>query len=210
MNTMLAVSTKRQRNVPPAGTLARRVFDAMDSSRAPDGSPWSMRSLSLAAGLSPSHVEQVISGRQQSISEETALAIARATGCSAEWLIGRDARGIEAALAIAPLRKAEPMQRIDIVYADDSPSRAAAIALWEAVVGADVARSVRLIRLKSDQDPGEAFWEKELKERHAKRKKYEAELAREEEIARQHEVQPEPGDRMPPEDDKLAQSSSSS
>jgi hypothetical protein len=52
----------------------------------PNGKPWSMRALSEAAGLAPSHVGGIISGRQKDLGVATADALARVGNVRTLWL----------------------------------------------------------------------------------------------------------------------------
>lgn len=60
----------------------------LENRRAPDGEPWSMRGLSTAAGLSPSHVERIVAGRTDAarLKLETVERLAEAGQVSSAWL----------------------------------------------------------------------------------------------------------------------------
>lgn len=90
----------------------------------PNGRAMSMRSLSVAAGLTPSHVEQIINKRQKPESLETAtiLKLAQAGRVQLNWLLtGQEPRDIEGAESIndtsAPSPQAPPVS--DTFVSDD-------------------------------------------------------------------------------------------
>ena len=68
-------------------TLAERLTWVVDHT-GPDGWPWTRRGLSAAAGLSQSHIGQILRGTVtgQAVSRETISGIARATGVNPTWL----------------------------------------------------------------------------------------------------------------------------
>lgn len=71
----------------PVVTGLRWILDPLNRSR-PDGRRWSMRALSIAAGLAPGHVEGIVNGRQQAnLTAETAQALARAANVRTIWLL---------------------------------------------------------------------------------------------------------------------------
>jgi len=69
-------------------TLPERLAWLLEHTRGPDGKPWSRRSLSLAAGLSASHVGQLLRerlGKRPSV--DTISALAAAAGVDPQWLM---------------------------------------------------------------------------------------------------------------------------
>lgn len=67
-------------------TLAERVGWIIDNRRRADGSTWTDRGLSDAAGLSPAHIGMIRRGDAKKVTAETIEAIARVGGVSAGWL----------------------------------------------------------------------------------------------------------------------------
>lgn len=71
----------------PVLTGLRWILDPKNRQQ-PGGRKWSMRALSVAAGLAPSHVEGIINGRQAAnITSDTAQALARAGNVRTLWLL---------------------------------------------------------------------------------------------------------------------------
>lgn len=71
----------------PVMTGLRWILDSQNRQQ-PSGRRWSMRALSIAAGLAPSHVEGILNGRQQpNLTLDTAQALARAGNVRTLWLL---------------------------------------------------------------------------------------------------------------------------
>lgn len=71
----------------PVVSGLRWILDS-ENRQQPSGRRWSMRALSIAAGLAPSHVEGILNGRQQpNLTLDTAQALARAGNVRTLWLL---------------------------------------------------------------------------------------------------------------------------
>jgi transcriptional regulator with XRE-family HTH domain len=66
--------------------LVEGILWILENRKQPNGKRWSMRALSEAAGLAPSHIEGIVNGRQRSTGLDTAEAIARVGNVKTSWL----------------------------------------------------------------------------------------------------------------------------
>lgn len=141
------------------------------------------RWLAKQSGLDEGSISRLIKGTR-SPQGESLQKIAGALGVTTQYLLtGSD----------DPEPPAPEVRSTAVVYEDDYPSRAAVIALLRGKVDPQVFDALVTIRFELDGDPGEEFWLKEVRRLKRVRDQFDVDADR--------EVQPEPGDRMPPEDD---------
>lgn len=152
---------------------------------------WAVTHLEQIAGLGSGTLSKLLkAGTDREPSAKTLAAVSKALGIPENELVGAPQR--------PPLR-AEPQARtprqIAVVYDDPYPSRGVVLALLRGKVDANVLAALASIRFNSEEppgDPGEKFWLAEVK----RLKRQLDELEREDILL--DEIQPEPGDRMPP------------
>jgi transcriptional regulator with XRE-family HTH domain len=132
----------------------------------PGGKRFSMRKLSELAGLTPGHVEQIVSGRQSSkLEAPTATGIARAGNVRVNWLLtGHGPREPFDEREGAYRTVQQPTVGGVVDYDDAYPSRVVVLAMARAkgIDGAAIA-ALEAERFKGE-DPGEAYWRKRLVE----------------------------------------------
>lgn len=91
-------------------TLAERIKWILDNCRTVEGKPWTAKDLSLAAGLTQSHVGQIKRGTVAGGNSDTIKAIARAAAVSAGWLLTGEGQPIEPSEDERPLALASTEQ----------------------------------------------------------------------------------------------------
>ncbi len=151
---------------------------------------WAVSHLEQLAGLGSGTLNKLLkNGTDREPSARTLAAVSKALGIPESALIGAPQRA-------QPRTESQPRTpQTAVVYDDPYPSRGVVLALLRGKVDANVLAALASIRFNSEDppgDPGEAFWLAEVK----RLKRQLDELEREDILL--DEVQPEPGDRMPP------------
>jgi DNA-binding Xre family transcriptional regulator len=170
----------------------------------------SASALSLKAGLARTHVGLILSGRSQHVREGTLEKLCAAADVSSRWLAsGQGPREPYEAAAPAPALPSRPaaavasstgraIERTVTVYEDAYPSRGVVLALLRGKLDANILAALASIRLESDRDPGEGYWLSEVKRLKRQLEQLERDHVIDPGWSSEREVQPEPGDRMPP------------
>lgn len=138
----------------------------LKNTRQPDGSKWSMRALSEAAGKSPQYVETLRAGRidPSKIGADVLDGLARAGGVSAEWLRTGDGPRHTGA-------RARHVEREHDVYASFEQWLAMSDGGKGLVPGIVNALRVEARRERNAEgDPGVAHWSKRYRELIAEKK----------------------------------------
>lgn len=143
----------------------------------------SARYLAQQSGLDEGSLSRLIRG-ERNPTGESLQKIASALGVTTQYLLTGSNE---------PEPPAPEVRSTTVVYEDDYPSRAAVIALLRGKVDPQVFDALVTIRFELDGDPGEEFWLKEVRRLKRLRDRFEVDAGA--------ELQPMPGDRMPPEDD---------
>ncbi len=158
-------------------TFASRVKDLLEEKK--KTATW----LGKMTGLDEGSISRLLNGQRKHPRADTVQAIAAALGVTTQFLL----TGGERAETPSP-----PVRQTTVVYDDSYPSRAVVMALLKTKVDANILAALASIRLESDRDPGEAFWISEI--HRLKRQLEDFERG----VTPGPELQPEPGDRMPP------------
>ncbi len=132
-------------------TLGDRIDWILEHCRAPSGDKWNAKSLSLASGLSETHVGQFKRGTVKRGQGETLAKIAVTAGVSAEWLI---------------TGKGEPIEETRIEYdvGELYPNLVAEVAflLEQKEISPPTGRKGLTTKLSSKVDPPRAWWREQL------------------------------------------------
>jgi len=170
MNQTIVNSAENKTAPSPAIVLADMVHPFVDNLRwilentkDPNGRKWSMRSLSLAAGLAHGHVGHILGGRlkPENVGLGPIEALAKAADVSPSWLATGIGEPNPTEDPEGALTSPAAVRGWD-AYEERYPSRAIIVALAGDDVSKHVIDALRSICLSSDDDPGEDFWQEQL------------------------------------------------